>query len=176
MNKLTRNFWILKTRLLGLKKVGKRSCIFKPLQIDYPNTISIGKRVFVGHYAWLIGSNNANNEGLIIGNRCTLGHFSHIVASKEVVIENDVLLADKVFISDCNHEYKDLDTPIQNQGIHFVKPVRIGEGSWVGDNVCVCGASIGKHCVIGANSVVINDIPDYSVAVGNPAKVIKILK
>ena len=98
------------------------------------------------------------------------------MASKEVVIENDVLLADKVFISDCNHEYKDLDTPIQNQGIRFVKPVRIGEGSWVGDNVCVCGASIGKHCVIGANSVVTNDIPDYSVAVGNPAKVIKILK
>jgi acetyltransferase-like isoleucine patch superfamily enzyme len=49
----------------------------------------------------------------------------------------------------------------------------IGEGSWLGENVCVIGASIGKHCVIGANSVVTKDIPDYSVAVGIPAKVIK---
>lgn len=43
----------------------------------------------------------------------------------------------------------------------------------VRENVCVCGASIGKHCVIGANSVVTTDIPDYSVAVGSPAKVVK---
>lgn len=49
----------------------------------------------------------------------------------------------------------------------------IGEGSWIGENVCVCGANIGKHCVIGANSVVTKDIPDYSVAVGCPARIIK---
>ena len=51
--------------------------------------------------------------------------------------------------------------------------VEIGEGSWLGENVCVLGTHIGKHCVIGANSVVTKDIPDYSVAVGIPAKVIK---
>ena len=49
----------------------------------------------------------------------------------------------------------------------------IGEGSWLGEHVCVIGASIGKHCVIGANAVVVHDIPDYSVAVGAPARVIK---
>ena len=51
--------------------------------------------------------------------------------------------------------------------------VEIGERSWLGENVCVLGAIIGKHCVIGANSVVTHDIPDYSVAVGAPAKVIR---
>lgn len=51
--------------------------------------------------------------------------------------------------------------------------MRIGEGSWLGENVCVIGASVGKHCTIGANAVVTKDIPDYSVAVGIPAKVIK---
>ena len=51
--------------------------------------------------------------------------------------------------------------------------VEIGEGSWLGENVCVLGAIIGRHCVIGANSVVTKDIPDYSIAVGAPAKVIK---
>ena len=50
----------------------------------------------------------------------------------------------------------------------------IGEGSWIGINVVIIGdVHVGKNCVIGANSIVINDIPDYSVAVGNPAKIIK---
>ena len=53
------------------------------------------------------------------------------------------------------------------------KPVIIGEGSWIGENVCIIGASVGKHCVIGANAVVTKDIPDYCVAVGTPAKIIK---
>ena len=60
-----------------------------------------------------------------------------------------------------------------DQAVSFLKSVHIGEGSWLGENVCVCGASIGKHCVIGANSVVINDIPDYCVAAGSPAKIVK---
>ena len=55
----------------------------------------------------------------------------------------------------------------------MLKPVIIGEGSWLGENVCVCGASVGKHCVIGANSVVTRDIPDYCIAVGSPARVVK---
>ena len=57
---------------------------------------------------------------------------------------------------------------------HQESKVIIGEGSWLGTNVVVVGkVSIGKHCVIGANSVVTKDIPDYSVAAGIPAKVIK---
>ena len=52
-------------------------------------------------------------------------------------------------------------------------PISIGENTWIGENVCVIGSSIGKHCVIGSNSVVLSNIPDYSVAVGSPAKVIK---
>ena len=66
-----------------------------------------------------------------------------------------------------------LEVPIKEQGIIQKKDVYIGDGSWLGENVCVIGASIGQHCVIGANSVVTKDIPDYSVAVGSPAKVIK---
>lgn len=48
--------------------------------------------------------------------------------------------------------------------------VEIGEGSWIGENVCIIGAHIGRHCVIGANSIVTKNIPDYSIAVGTPAK------
>ena len=60
-----------------------------------------------------------------------------------------------------------------HQPIKQINTVIVGDGSWLGENVCVIGAKIGKNCVIGANSVVTKDIPDYCVAVGAPAKVIK---
>ena len=82
-------------------------------------------------------------------------------------------MADKVFISDASHVFKNVSLPIFSQGMEMVNPVYIGDESWIGENVCIIGAKIGKHCVIGANSVVLHDIPDYSVAVGSPAKVIK---
>ena len=83
------------------------------------------------------------------------------------------MISDKVYISDNLHDYKDISIPIKAQEILEKSPVVIGENSWLGENVCVIGASVGRHCVIGANSVVINNIPDYSIAVGSPAKVIK---
>ena len=160
MNKVKRNLWILRTRLLRLKKVGRRSCIIKPLQIDNHSSISIGNSVYIAEYAWLMGSKILSDKGLVVNDNTVIGHFAHIIA-------------DKVFISDCTHNYLDINTPVINQDVSFIKPVIIGEGSWLGENVCVCGASIGKHCVIGANSVVTRDIPDYCVAVGAPARVIK---
>ena len=63
--------------------------------------------------------------------------------------------------------------PVLSQKVVQKKPVEIGDGSWIGENVCIIGASVGKHCIIGANAVVTHDIPDYSIAVGSPAKVVK---
>lgn len=66
--------------------------------------------------------------------------------------------------------------PVSRQGVMVRNGAKvvIGEGSWLGTNVVVVGdVRIGKHCVIGANSVVTKDIPDYSVAAGTPCKVIK---
>ena len=87
-----------------------------------------------------------------------------------------MLTGPHVFIADYNHEYRDVDKPVWEQG-EFAQEnshIIIGEGSWLGTNVVVVGkVRIGKHCVIGANSVVTKDIPDYSVAAGIPAKVIK---
>lgn len=110
---------------------------------------------------------------LIIGNGCAIGHFNEIYATKSIVIEDNVLTADRVYISDNLHGYENPDMPIIKQPIKQNGTVRIGEGSWLGVGVAVIGANIGKHCVIGANAVITKDIPDYSVAVGIPAKVIK---
>ncbi|MCR5226135.1 MAG: hypothetical protein K6E27_02830 [Eubacterium sp.] len=119
-----------------------------------------------------MGSNKSVTTAWI-NDSTTIGHFSHIVAVHSVTIGKSVLIADRVFISDCSHRYEDVSIPIIKQDIKKLAPVSIGEGSWIGENVCICGASIGKHCVIGANSVVTTDIPDYCVAVGSPAKIVK---
>lgn len=110
---------------------------------------------------------------MTIEDECIIGDFNHIYATHSIKFEKGVLTANFVYISDNLHEYTDIDTPILKQPIKQLKDVRIGEGSWIGEHVCIIGASIGKHCVIGANSVVTHDIPDYSVVVGAPARIIK---
>lgn len=157
----------------GLKHVGQKSAIYRPLQVDNPKGISLGNGVTVFEHGWLMGTTDISNPGLIIDDGTTIGHLVHIIAMKHVYIGKEVLFADKIYVSDCTHVYTDINTPILHQNVEVIKEVYIGDGTWVGENVCICGAKIGRHCVIGANSVVVKDIPDYSVAVGCPAKVTK---
>lgn len=151
-----------------------KSRIIAPLQLDGKKNISIGKSVSIHYKSWLAAMPlTGENVELVIEDGTVIGHFSHIYATKSVRIGKKVLIADKVYISDNLHGYKNPELPIIDQPIVQKKPVIIGEGSWIGENVCIIGASVGKHCVIGANAVVTKDVPDCCVAVGNPAKVIK---
>ena len=103
-------------------------------------------------------------RGVYIGNRCTIGM---------VIIEDHVTIGSNVDILSGRrqHHCEDLDRPIQEQGGTF-EPVRIGRNSWIG-NSSVIMADIGPHSVIGAGAVVVRPIPGRSVAVGNPARVIR---
>jgi acetyltransferase-like isoleucine patch superfamily enzyme len=108
-----------------------------------------------------------------IGDRCLIGKGSGIVGHLAIDIGNDVWTGHHVYITDQNHGYERLDLPISQQSMPE-RPVLIGEGSWLGHGTVVLpGANIGRHVVIGANSVVTGTIPDYSVAVGSPARVIR---
>lgn len=69
------------------------------------------------------------------------------------------------------HSFADLDTPIRDQGGSFEK-VAIGEDSWIGNGALIL-ANVGKHCVVGAGSVVVDDVPDDSIVAGNPARVVR---
>lgn len=160
---------------IKFKRFGYKSYIRFPLQIDGASNISIGKRVYVGYKAWLAALPLTGEDKCLleIGDDCTIGNFNHIYCTKSVILENGVLTADKVYISDNLHGYKDIHSYIKDQPILQNGEVVIGEGSWLGENVCILGAKIGKHCVIGANSVVTKNIPDYCVAVGAPARIIK---
>ena len=123
---------------------------------------------------WLFcGSANEIPGKLQIGDNCSFGYRNHITCVGEVVIGSNVLTANNVYISDNSHGYENIEVPIISQPVKFKRRVQIGSGSWIGENVSRIGANVGKNSVIGANSVVTSDIPDYWVAVGAPAKVIK---
>ena len=97
-----------------------------------------------------------------------------ISAVRSVILEENVLLARNVYISDHIHKYSDIGIPVMAQGLSKIQPVVIKRGAWLGQNVVVCpGVTIGVGAVIGANSVVTNSIPDYCVAAGAPARVVK---
>lgn len=159
----------------SLGKYGKHSYINNPLRLDGKKNIIINDNVYVGYKTWLAALPLTGEKEckLILEDGVTIGHFNHIYATKRIVLEKNVLTADKVYISDNLHGYKDILTPIKNQPIIQNGEVTIGENSWLGENVCVLGVSIGKHCIIGSNSVVTKNIPAYCVAVGIPAKIIK---
>jgi len=83
------------------------------------------------------------------------------------------MLAQNIIISGLNHGYEDVTTPPRIQKV-VTKQITIDDDVWIGANcVITAGVTIGKHAVIGAGSVVTKDIPQFSVAVGNPARVIK---
>lgn len=111
-------------------------------------------------------------QGSEIGERC------RISIANSLNMGEKVLLSPNVYITDCDHEYRNLEVPVIDQGVvQKGQTVTIGDGSYIGINAVIVGnVKIGKHCVIGANSVVTKDVPDYCVAVGSPARVIKRLK
>jgi len=109
-----------------------------------------------------------------IGNNVSIGAGTLINAVSDIQLEDDVIIASNCHIADNSHRFDKVDTSIRYQGLNKVNPIKIKKGTWLGWNVVVCpGVTIGKNSVIGANSVVTKDIPDYCVAVGAPAKVIK---
>jgi acetyltransferase-like isoleucine patch superfamily enzyme len=157
------------------KTFGQKVSLTKPDMIQGEQFISLGDMVFINSMAWILAIKQDGVEPRIcIGEYTNIGRFVHIVALKNVEIEKNVLIADKVYISDNLHSYEDVNTSIIQQRVIFKNEVVIGENSWIGENVSIIGAKVGKHCVIGANSVVTKDIPDYSVAIGSPAQVVKV--
>lgn len=160
-------------RMLG--GLGERTRIQPPLKITGGSHIFVGARVRIEDSAWLAAEPLVAADGcrLEIGDETYIGHFSHIYATRSVTIGKKVLVANKIYISDNTHSYEDVRLPVMDQPVRQLRDVKIGDGAWLGENVCIVGASVGKGSVVGAGSVVLSDIPDYSVAVGAPARVIK---
>ncbi|RVU91802.1 acetyltransferase [Flavobacterium columnare] len=152
-----------------------------PFRIRGRQFVKIGKGFTTGFNCRIdaLNFNNYNRPLIEIGNNVEINDDVHIGAVEKVIIEDNVLIASKVYISDHNHgNYKgDLqDSPLTtpNSRKIYTSPVFIRKNVWLGEFVCVLqGVTIGEGTIIGAMSVVTKNIPPYSIAVGSPAKVIK---
>jgi acetyltransferase-like isoleucine patch superfamily enzyme len=113
----------------------------------------------------------------VIDDNCVIAVGSIISAKNRIHLERHVNVAQHVLIMDHNHAYEDLSVPIIEQGVTEGGTIRVGEGSWIGHGAAIlCSRgelTIGRHCVVSANSVVTRSIPDYSVVFGMPAMVIR---
>lgn len=155
---------------------GARSRLGRHAMLDGPQLVHVGAHVAIGSHAWL---NAVDDRGdarptLHIGDRTYIGRFSHINAWRSVVIEQDVLIADRVFISDSSHNFADHAVPISRQGDSFIAAVTLRQGCWIGIGAVILpGVTVGRNAVVGANSVVTKDVPDFAVVAGIPARIIR---
>ena len=176
-----------------LKSMGKNVRIGYGVKIVNPQYISIGDDVLIDDHVTLIargpgglsiGSHIHINDRVYLDTECEDGYITvhdHVYIGTGTTlfghygmeIGEHALLAQNITITPYSHIFEDPNDYIINQGGHS-KKVTIGKDSYLGMNVCVLySADIGDGSVIGSGSVVVKPIPPYSVAVGNPAKVIR---
>lgn len=153
------------------KHIGFMSYIGKPCFIEGAKKISIGSktRIFPGIRMEAIGKGT-----ITIGNNCAIEQNVHITsADSELLIEDDVTILGNSFITNIDHNYENISYSVLEQG-YEVKETKIGKGCFIGYGAAIqAGTVLGKHCIVGANSVVRGSFPDYCVIVGAPAKVVK---
>lgn len=159
----------LRSKIMHIETKGQ-VYIGKGVKVTRGN-ITICEGACIRPYAalWHCGEGIEIGEGSEVGERCRISVAHHLKIGKKV------LLSPNVYITDCDHAYEDITVPIIDQGIvQKENLVEIKDGAYIGINTVIVGnVTVGLHCVIGANSVVTKSIPDYCVAVGCPAKVIK---
>jgi acetyltransferase-like isoleucine patch superfamily enzyme len=150
-------------------KRGQGSIIRSRTRLDvFPyNQFTVGTKSVIEDFSTI---NNGVGD-VIIGNQTIIGIGNVIIGP--VTIGNEVMLAQNIVVSGLNHGYEDVDTSPRSQK-ETCSQITISDDVWIGANsVITAGVTLGKHCIIGAGSIVTKDIPPFSVAVGNPAKVIK---
>lgn len=174
--------YILKIKLSNKEKskyasFGYNSEVELPyLNINNQNLITIGSgtTILKGARIQLFPDLVEHTPHIKIGDNCYIGYNVTLLAGADIIIEDGVLFASNILVTSENHgidptsETYYMDQPLVEA------PVRIGMGTWIGEKVSVMpGVTIGKKCVIGAGSVVTKSIPDFCVAVGSPARIVK---
>lgn len=156
---------------------GAGSVIQPPLRLAGEARMVIGSGVFIGSDSWLqVIENPDSGNALFVGAGTSIAGHCVLSAIESIVIGPRVLIARNVYVADHTHGYTDAARPIIDQPLTGVRPVEISAGAWLGQNVVVCpGVRVGTGAVVGANSVVLDDVPDYAVAVGAPARVVRTL-
>ncbi len=142
----------------------------EPLEMLRDGRLEVGRDVVFEPLVWLTGG----EQGRIRLGDGVLLNVGVMIASLELVeIGEHTMIANGSVVADSNHRFDDPTRPITHQGFTSKGPTRIGPNCWLGANVTVTsGVTIGERCVVGAGSVVVRDVPAFSVVAGAPAKVI----
>ena len=168
--------WITAYYCKSFRIFGEGAQLAAGVTLLHPEYMSIGKNTSILKNCVL---EVCSPEGsLEIGDGTSIGEYSHITAAGKVSIGNNVLTGRFVLITDNSHgtavSREELQIPPLSRPVCFNGAVIIEDNVWLGDRVTILpGVHIGQGCIIGANSVVTKDIPAFSVAVGNPCRVIK---
>ena len=194
-NWIRSRYWSLKFRLCGAR-VGRNLHVLGPIEvllregaawrnICIGDDVTLGGRTYIrlrkdgrvvlgtgvrtGTEVWLVGANDAE---LAVGDHTTIGSYCIMNGGHGLRIGAHCVLAAFVYINSSDHGFARSEL-IQRQA--FVgAPIEVGDDVWLGGHVFVGkGVTIGRGSVIGAGAVVVRDIPEYKVAVGNPAEVLK---
>jgi acetyltransferase-like isoleucine patch superfamily enzyme len=133
--------------------------------------LEVGEHTLFEPDVWI----TISDEGRVrIGSGSFLNIGVMVAAQGLVEIGDHSMFANGCFVTDANHRFDDPDVPITWQGFTSKGPTRVGDNVWCGANVVITsGVTVGERCVIGANSVVTEDIPPFSIAAGAPAKVLR---
>lgn len=159
----------------------KARLIRLPFSIKNKNFIEIGKNFTTGRGCRIDAIYRHPNQipSLYFGENIQINDYVHIACAEKIEIGSNTLIASRVFITDHNHgsySGETHDTPLSMPSERQIvsAPVTISERVWIGEGVSILpGVSIGSGSIIGANSVVTKNIPENSVAIGCPAKIIK---
>ncbi|WP_040837034.1 acyltransferase [Nocardia brevicatena] len=170
---LVRYYRLFKFRLAN-PHIILRGMVFLGRRVEIHATPELG-RLEIGRWVH-IGDGNAircHEGSLRIGDKVVFGKDNVVNTYLDIEIGESTLVADWCYICDFDHRMDDIHTPIKDQGI-VKSPVRIGPDTWIAAKVTVLRETrVGRGCVLGAHAVVKGDIPDYSIAVGAPARVVK---
>jgi acetyltransferase-like isoleucine patch superfamily enzyme len=174
-----KKFWYpvanIKNRFL-FGAYGKDVYIEPGVVINRPRFVHVGNQVRIKRNTSinLHPKDKKSNEILLfIGDNVIISESCFISACNRIVIEENVGISPNVMIIDNSRKIGDISRPSKEQELK-IGHVHIGADSWIAYGACIMpNVTIGKHCIIGALSVVNKDIPPYSVAVGAPAKVVK---
>jgi acetyltransferase-like isoleucine patch superfamily enzyme len=154
-----------------LGSLGRFSYIGKPTYIGNFNRIFIDDkvRIFPGARIEVVDKKSS----IRFKSNISIGQNLHIISAEKLIIGKNTTISANVFITNIDHEYREIDTHILKQP-HIVHKTEIGENCFIGYGVVLqAGTILGKQCIVGANSVVRGTFPAYSVIVGVPAKVVK---
>lgn len=166
-------FWAIRgvSCKLFFGSFGNKSYIGKPISLIGTKKIFVGNRVRIYPGVRMEVHNDAK---IIINENTSIGQNFHIVAgNQDLIIDKNNTISGNVFITNIDHSYQDINKHILDQECS-TKTTKIGEGCFIGYGaVILAGTTLGKHCIVGSNSVVRGVFPDYSVIVGAPGRTVK---